>query len=127
MKVGMLFKCMCNLGFTLCNFAAASSQPGAQHFVSYTALYTDRVTLKCPEEYNATQPSWGRIVHGRKVGISQCYDNAFRCNISGGVITEDYLHLFGNEDSGLYLCRDLGTEDEYYLNLTILGMSSVKC
>ena len=78
--------------------------------------------LRCPSvSSNITQPSWGRIVYGHKVGISQCYDNAFNCSISGGVVNEAGLHLFGYEDSGLYFCRDFGTKNEYYLNLTILG------
>ena len=103
--------------------AAASSHPGEQHFISYTALYTDKVILNCPEEVKVSQPSWGRIVHGHEVGISQCYDNAFNCSINGGVIEND-VHLLGNDDSGLYFCRVTGShEADYYLNLTILGKS----
>lgn len=104
------------------DFTAASSQPGAQNFVSYTVLYKDSVTLRCPEISNSiTRPSWGRIVHGHKIGISQCYDNAFNCSIRGGVMNEAGLRLLGCKDSGLYFCRDFGSENEYYLNLTVLG------
>ena len=103
------------------DFTAASSQPGAQNFVSYTVLYKDSVMLRCPKISNSiTRATWGRIVHGHKVGISQCYDNAFNCSIRGGVVNEAGLRLFGREDSGLYFCRDFGG-NEYYLNLTVLG------
>ena len=105
------------------SFSAASSQPGAPNSLSYTVVYTDSVTLKCPDVSNSiARPSWGRIVHGHKVGISQCYDNAFNCSISGGVVNEAGLRLLGHEDSGLYFCRDFERGDEYYLNLTILGI-----
>lgn len=102
--------------------AAASNLLGEQNFVNYSALYTDIVTLRCPEghDVNITQPSWGRIVHGRKLGITQCYDNAFSCTLSGGVV-DDGMLLLGNDDSGLYFCRDTGLGQEYYLNLTVLG------
>lgn len=106
----------------MCDFAAASRKPGAQNSVSYTVRYTDSVTLRCPDVSSSiARPSWGRIVHGHKVGISQCYDNAFNCSIIGGVVNEAGLRVFGYEDSGLYFCREFGRGDEYYLNLTVLG------
>lgn len=78
--------------------------------------------LSCPEghDINITQPSWGRIVHGQELGITQCYDNTFSCTLSGGVVDDEML-LLGNDDSGLYFCRGMGAGEEYYLNLTILG------
>jgi hypothetical protein len=109
--------------------AAASQLPGAQNSVSYTVLYTDSVTLRCPVVpiNSITQPSWGRIVQGHKVGISQCYDNAFNCSIIGGVVNEAGLRLLGQEDSGFYFCRDFGSGEEYYLNLTVLGKCAELC
>lgn len=111
--------------------AAASQQPGARNSVSYTVLYTDSVTLRCPVVFingtGITRPSWGRIVQGHKVGISQCYDNAFNCSIIGGVVNEAGLRLLGQEDSGLYFCRDFGSGEEYYLNLTVLGKCAELC
>lgn len=109
-------------------FAATSLQPGAQNSVSYTVLYRDSVTLRCPDVSNSiARPSWGRIVHEHKVGISQCYDNTFNCTIIGGVVNEDGLHLLGHADSGLYFCRDFGSGEEYYLNLTVLGRCAEDC
>lgn len=113
-----------DLGFVSNLCTAASRLPGKDNFASYSAVYTDKVTLRCPNEANLTQPSWGRIVHGRKLGIAQCYDNAFNCTISGGVVNEDGIQLLGNDDSGLYFCRDARSYDEtYYLNLTVFCKS----
>lgn len=61
---------------------------------------------------------------GHKLGISQCYDNVTRCNISGGVVVDDQRFL-SYEDSGFYFCRDAETAEEYYVNLTVLGKLSV--
>lgn len=109
-------------------FAAASQQPGALNSVSYTVLYTASVTLRCPAVSSSIiRPSWGRIVDGHKVGLSQCYDNTFNCTIIGGVVNEDGLHLLGHADSGLYFCRDFGSGEEYYLNLTVLGRCAEDC
>lgn len=107
----------------LFSHTAASNQPGKHNLLNYTALYTDIVTLRCPEGpgVNITLPSWGRVVNGRTLGITHCYDNAFSCTISGGVIAAGGMLLLGNDDSGLYFCRSIGIGEEYYLNLTVLG------
>jgi hypothetical protein len=69
--------------------AAASQLLGARNSVSYTVLYTDSVTLRCPVVFidDIARPSWGRIVQGHKVGVSQCYDKGHQTQKKSEIFT----------------------------------------